>query len=45
MFRTLQEDRAFIEQKYHDPKGEFDPFSRMAYHGYAFDESTGLSDE
>ena len=28
-----QTDRYFIERKYHDLEQDFDPFSRMAYHG------------
>ena len=45
MFANLQNDRPLIERKYHDPAKEYDPFTRFAYHGYAFDEATGLSDE
>ena len=36
-------DRKHIEGKYHG--ADFDPFNRFVYHGYAYDESTGLSDE
>lgn len=39
-------DRKFIENKYHrtdDPK--FTPFERFGYHGYEYDEATGLSDD
>ena len=42
MFNT---DREFIENKYHKTNENFDPFERMAYHGYDFDKSTGLEDE
>ncbi len=42
MFNT---DREFIENKYHKTNENFNPFERMAYHGYDFDESTGLEDE
>ena len=35
-------DRKHIEGKYHG--AEFDSFNRFAYHGYDYDESTGLSD-
>ena len=42
MFNT---DREFIENKYHKTNEDFNPFERMAYHGYDFDEITGLSDE
>lgn len=38
-------DREHIENKYHLRDQPFDGFRRMAYHGYAYDESTGLSDE
>lgn len=40
----FQEDRAYIENKYHKVDEPFNPFARMAYHGYAYDESTGLED-
>lgn len=45
MFKTLEQDRKMIERKYHNPDKEFDGFKRMAYHGYDYDEATGLSDE
>ena len=45
MFKTLLQDRDTILQKYHDPGKEFDPFNRMAYHGYEYDAATGLDDE
>ena len=45
MFKTLYHDRDTIERKYHIPEEEFDSFKRMAYHGYAYDESTGLDDK
>ena len=38
-------DRSYIENKYHKTDEKFDPFRRMAYHGYAFDTSTGLEDD
>lgn len=44
MFKTLDSDRYMIERKYHNPDKEFDSFNRMAYHGYDYDESTGLDD-
>lgn len=44
MFKTLNQDREIIERKYHDPEKEFNSFNRMAYHGYAYDSSTGLDD-
>ena len=45
MFRTIEFDRGFIERKYHNPDEPFNAYARMAYHGYDYDESTGLSDE
>jgi hypothetical protein len=36
-----EEDRRHIENKYHLTDQPFDGFKRMAYHGYAYDESTG----
>lgn len=39
------EDRRHIENKYHLADQPFDGFKRMAYHGYDYDPSTGLSDE
>ncbi len=38
-------DRKKIENKYHKTDEPFDPYNRMAYHGYAFDEATGKSDD
>ncbi len=45
MFSNFAKDRPFLENKYHKIDEPFDPFQRMAYHGYAYDESTGKSDE
>ncbi len=45
MFKTLNEDRATIERKYHDSDKPYDGFRRMAYHGYDYDAATGLTDE
>ena len=39
------EDRQHIENKYHLTDQPFDGLKRMAYHGYAYEESTGLSDD
>lgn len=39
------DDRKNIENKYHKSDEEFDGFQRMAYHGYDYDEMTGLTDE
>lgn len=36
-------DRKFLERKYHNPDEPFNPYARMAYHGWKADESTGLS--
>ncbi len=44
MFRTFDEDRKYIERKYHDPEAEFDPYSRMKYHGEGYDAESGLDD-
>lgn len=41
----FNDDRSFIENKYHKTDEPFNPYSRMAYHGYGFDKSTGLEDE
>lgn len=45
MFRSFNEDRKFIERKYHDPEKPFNPYNRLAYHGWEADETTGLSVE
>ena len=41
----FNDDRIFIENKYHKTDEPFNPYARMAYHGYDFDKSTGLEDE
>ena len=38
-------DKKFIENKYHKTDKPFDPYARMAYHGYDYDKRTGLGDE
>ncbi|MBE5743140.1 MAG: hypothetical protein E7358_00285 [Clostridiales bacterium] len=44
--KSFNIDRKFIENKYHKTNEPYDSFSRFnGYHGYPFDESTGLSDE
>ncbi len=43
--KEFELDRAFIANKYHWQNQPFDPYKRMAYHGYDYDESTGLCDE
>ncbi len=45
MFKTLDKDRSTIERKYHIPGEDFNSFLRWNYHGYDYDESTGLSDK
>ena len=45
MFKTFNKDRYYIERKYHIPEEPFNSFARWNYHGYPYDESTGLSDE
>ena len=40
-----EKDRNFIENKYHRTDEPFDPYKRYAYHGYEYDEKTGLDDE
>ncbi len=44
MFQTLEQDRSYLENKYHRTDEPFDPFARMRYHGYEYDASTGLND-
>ena len=46
MFKTLLTDRETIEHKYHEPGKEYNPINRFGsnYHGYEYDESTGLDD-
>ncbi len=43
--KSFYQDKSTIENKYHKTNEPFDPYARMAYHGYAFEESTGLSDK
>lgn len=45
MFKTFDQDRHYIERKYHDPEKSFNSHNRRAYHGYDYDSSTGMSDE
>ena len=40
-----EKDRTFIENKYHRQDQPFNPYRRFAYHGYEYDETTGLNDE
>lgn len=39
------DDAIFISNKYHKTSEPFNPYNRMAYHGYEFDPNTGLGDE
>ncbi|MGI6172493.1 MAG: pyruvate formate lyase family protein [Christensenellales bacterium] len=39
------EDRNYLENKYHRTDEPFDAYNRMAYHGYEYDPSTGMTDE
>lgn len=45
MFKSLCEDMNYIQNKYHRTDEPFNPYDRMAYHGYEYDPSTGLDDE
>lgn len=40
----FNDDRISIENKFHKTDEPFDAYQRRAYHGYAFDTSTGLDD-
>lgn len=41
----FKDDRKFIENKYHKTDEPFNPYQRMAYHGYDYDEATGKEDD
>lgn len=41
----FNDDRIFIENKYHKTDEPFNPYQRRAYHGYEFDLKTGLEDD
>jgi len=45
MFGNLNNDMDYLINKYHRVDLPFDPYDRMAYHGYEYDESTGLDDD
>ena len=45
LFDLRPHDRFYIENKYHRTDEPFDGFDRMAYHGYEYDPSTGMTDE
>ncbi len=38
-------DKKVIENKYHKTDEPFNPYNRMAYHGYDFEEATGKTDD
>ena len=40
-----ENDRYFIERKYHDPEKEFNAFARMAYHGVGYIEDSGRDEK
>ncbi len=40
-----EDDRNYLENKYHKTDEPFNSFARMAYHGYEYDSSTGLDDD
>lgn len=44
MLEELKKDLSFLKNKYHDTAAPFDPFFRMAYHGWPGDASTGFDD-
>lgn len=45
MLRRFNLDRPTIARKYHIPEEPFNPYFRMDYHGYPYDEATGLDEE
>ncbi len=45
MMLISEQDRHYIENKYHFADREFDAFKRWNYHGEEFDPSTGLDDD
>ncbi len=45
MISFFQEDRKYIEGKYHDLNEPFNPYRRMAYHGWECPKESGLSVE
>ena len=40
----FENDRKTIENKYHIKGEKFNPYNRMAYHGYEYDKTTGMDD-
>ena len=45
MWKTFDNDRENIENKYHKTNEPFNAFDRMHHHGYDYDPTTGLDDE
>jgi len=45
IYTMPENDRNYLENKYHKTSEPFNSFNRMAYHGYEYDSSTGLDDE
>lgn len=45
MFKTFNTDRVYLENKYHKTSEPFDAFNPSNYHGYEYDEATGLDDD
>ncbi|MEE1280346.1 MAG: pyruvate formate lyase family protein [Oscillospiraceae bacterium] len=43
-FILPEQDRAYIENKYHNTNESFNAFRHRQYHGYEYDSATGLSD-
>ena len=39
------QDKEYLLNMYHKENEPFDSYNRMAYHGYEYDPSTGLTDE
>lgn len=44
MIYITDADRTYIENKYHRQDESFNPLTRVNYHGYEYDPSTGLDD-
>ncbi len=45
MFKTFNQDRTYLENKYHKTSEPFDAFNPSIYHGYDYDAATGLNDD
>lgn len=44
IYTLPDQDRGYLENKYHKTDEPFNSFNRMAYHGYDYDPATGLTD-